>query len=150
MKNLMKAALTMTMAAMVFAVSGQPRQMDGRQRDGQPQQRERMTPEQMVTNQVDQMVKEFQLNDTQKAELKTLIENQQKARQANRKEGVKPSMEERKAQMEKMQNDFDAGVKKIMTADQYKKYQDKQAARKKQMEERMKNMQEKVAGTEKQ
>ncbi len=140
MKNLMKAAMVMAMAAMVFTVSGQPRQGEGQRQRPEQGERQRMTPEQMIDRQVEQMVKDYQLDDKQKGEVKALLEKQQKERQANRpKEGEKPNMEDRKAQFEKAQKDFDAELKKIMTADQYKKYEEKQAERKKQMEERMKN-----------
>ena len=140
MKNLMRAAMVMTMAAMVFTASAQPAD-GGRRASRQEQtQKERPTPEQMIDNQVNRMAQEYQLTDEQKSEVKALIEKQRKDQEANRpKDGQRPSMEERMAQMEKSQNEFNAGLKKIMTADQYKKYEEKQAERKKQMEERMKN-----------
>lgn len=136
----MRAAMVMTMAAMVFTASAQP---SGGERRGPRQgqtQRERPTPEQMIATQIDRMAKDYQLTDKQKGEVKALMEKQRKANEANRpKEGVKPSMEDRKTQMEKNQKEFNAELKKIMTADQYKKYEEKMAERKKQMEERMKN-----------
>lgn len=140
MKNLMKAAMVMTMAAMVFTASAQPAGGERRgPRQGQTQG-ERPTPEQMIANQVDQMAKDYQLTDKQKGEVKALMEKQRKAHEADRpKEGQRLSMEERMARMEKNQKEFNTELKKIMTADQYKKYEEKQAERKKQMEERMKN-----------
>ncbi len=142
MKNLMKAAMITAMAAMVFGVSAQPTNGGNRgPRQGQAQG-ERPTPEQMIDRQVDQMTKEYQLSDKQKGEVKALLEKQQKEYAANRpKDGERPSMEDRRAQMEKSQASFNAEMKKILTGEQYKQYEDKQAERRKQMEERMKNAQ---------
>ena len=65
---------------------------------------------------IEQMVTDLGLNETQAKEFKAVMEEMRPNRDAS---GERPSREE----MEKKRNEADAKLKKILTDEQYKKYQ---------------------------
>lgn len=116
---------------------------------GKFQDREKLAPEQKVEKQVEKMTTDLSLNDKQAAQIKALLtkesverESKRAEMQAKRAEGTKPSQEERAAMKEKMDekiNDHKAEMKKILTADQYAKWEKNMEQRKEKMQDRMKN-----------
>jgi protein CpxP len=108
------------------------------------EQKAPMTTEQKVESQVKRMTKEFNLNDKQVQEIKTIVakEVEMKAAakadmEARKASGVKLTKEEVKARKAKSQEDeiaMDANMKKILNADQYAKWAQKQQERKEKME----------------
>jgi len=114
MKRIFIVACMLTFALMVSAQGGQ----GGGQRQGGFQQ----TPEQRAARQ-EQMKKDLKLNDKQFADYKKLDEAYWKKVQAAREGGNV----DREA-MTKLRDEQTAAVKKILTADQFKKYEEIQAA----------------------
>ena len=110
MKKIFIVACMLTFALMVSAQGGQ----GGGQRQ--------MTPEQRAQR-LEQTKKDLNLNDKQFAEYKKIDEDYQKKVQAARQGGNF----DREA-MTKLREEQTAAVKKILTADQFKKYQELQAA----------------------
>lgn len=108
------------------------------------EQKAPMTTEQKVESQVKRMTKEFNLNDKQVQEIKTIVakEVEMKAAakadmEARKASGVKLPKEEVKARKAKSQEDeiaMDANMKKILNAEQYAKWAQKQQERKEKME----------------
>lgn len=97
--------------------------------------RERMTPEQQATRMVEFINKDVKLTDAQQKELKTWFTQSYKKRgeefQKNR--GNREAMME---MMKKSQTETDAQLKKVLTADQYKNYQEIQKKRMEEMRQR--------------
>ena len=69
-----------------------------------------------MSKRIEQMVTDLGLNETQAKEFKAVMEEMRSNRNAS---GERPSREE----MEKKRNEADAKLKKILTDEQYKKYQ---------------------------
>jgi Spy/CpxP family protein refolding chaperone len=69
-----------------------------------------------MAKRTEQMVTDLGLNETQAKEFKAVMEGM---RPGNNNPGERPSREE----MEKRRNEADAKIKKILTDEQYKKYQ---------------------------
>lgn len=97
----------------------------------QPGQRERMSPEQRVDNQLKEMTASLNLTEKQQGEVKALLVEQSKKREAQRAEmksahekGVQPTDEQR-ATMKKDRIDeqlaMKTKMKKILTEEQLKK-----------------------------
>lgn len=93
------------------------------QRQGQ-----RATPKEQAVRMVERMDKELKLTDKQKADLKTWYEAsfQKRSEAAKKGQGDKEAM--RKAMKENREN-ADAQLKKILTADQYKKHKENEEKR---------------------
>lgn len=101
---------------------------------------EKLTPEQRAEKQVEKMTKELSLNEAQAKQINALIVKGVSERDAKREEfkekrasGIKPTPEERdamKAEMIKKQEEMKSEMKKILTADQYAKWEEKKAERK--------------------
>lgn len=108
-----------------FAFSQQATKMD-KKVDFQAKQQERLA----------KMKTEYNLSDTQVAQIKTLQDKKMEARKADMKIEKSEKRQEMKAKMD--QNDQD--MKNILTSDQYKKWQDnkqqKMAERKEKMGDR--------------
>jgi periplasmic protein CpxP/Spy len=92
----------------------------------------KMSSEDRVEFQVKRMKKNLNLNETQSAQVTTLLTEQAKKREAKRaemqakKEAGKPSPEEReamKAKMQAEQNGLKEQMKKILTPEQYSKWE---------------------------
>jgi len=113
---------------------------------------DKLTPEQRTEKHLEKMTKDLSLNETQKNQIKELLvkgADERKAHQEERKErkanGVKPTVEEReafKAKMEEKRDFMNAEMKKILTPEQFVKWEEKKEDRKekvaKKMEERNK------------
>jgi Spy/CpxP family protein refolding chaperone len=69
-----------------------------------------------LSKRIEQMVTDLELNETQAKEFKAALEEMRPNRNTP---GERPSREE----MEKKRNEADAKIKKILTEEQYKKYQ---------------------------
>lgn len=102
------------------------------QQGGQREQREKMTPEQMATRTVERLNKEVTLTEKQQADLKKWYTTSY----TERNKAMEKNKDNRDAMRESMKKDreaTDAQLKKVLTAEQLKKYQDaekkRQAAR---------------------
>ena len=112
------------------------------------EKRERLTPEQKVELQIKKLKLDLDLNDKQTADIKKIVVEQVKKREAKRTEfdtkrakDIKPTPEEmfqNKSQMLDEQIAMKAEMKKILNAEQYEKWQKKQAERKEDRKEVMK------------
>ncbi len=113
-------------------------------------QRERLTPEQRVELQVKRMTLELDLNDKQQQEVKKLLTQKSKDREAKiaehktkREEREKLTSEERFAMQSNMldeQIEMKKEMKKILTAEQFEKYEAMQEQRKEKITKRSKNL----------
>lgn len=97
----------------------------------QPQRGERreFKPEEMATRQAEHMKAELSLDDEQYKSVYTLFlkrNEEMKKEFANRQEGQQVDREARRAEMIKKQEAMNAELKKILTAEQYTKYQEMQ------------------------
>lgn len=118
----------------------------------------RMTPQQRAEKMTERMVKEYSLNDTQKAQLlqlnlaqcekmdgrmsmhakKEMKKEMKKDGKKNRKEAPKMTQEERekmRAEMKAARENYNVQLQKIMTPDQYASYLKKQSEREQRMKE---------------
>ena len=112
------------------------------------ERKEKFTPEQRVDFQVKKMTKDLNLNDKQAEQVKALVAKEVEKREAKkaemeakRTEQTKPSKEEKEARRTEMkanQEAMKAEMKKILTAEQYTKWEQKQEERKEKMMERIK------------
>ena len=113
------------------------------------EKREQLTPEQQVELQVKRMKLELDLNDKQIVEVKKIMSKQIEKREAKKAElkakkaeGQKPTADERftlKNQMLDEQIAHKAEMKKILTADQFSKWEQNRDEAKSKMKSRMKN-----------
>lgn len=116
------------------------------------ERKEKLTPEQRADFQVKKMTKDLNLNDKQAEQVKVLVAKEVEKREvkraemeAKRAEQTKPSKEEmevRKTEMKASQEAMKAEMKKILTADQYTKWEQKLEERKDKMVERVKELKE--------
>lgn len=118
----------------------------------------RMTPQQRAEKMTERMVKEYSLNDTQKAQLlqlnlaqcekmdgrmsmhskKAMKKDMKKDVQKNKKEAPKMTQEERekmRVEMKAAKENYNVQLQKIMTPDQYASYLKKQSEREQRMKE---------------
>jgi len=112
------------------------------------ERKEKLQPEQKVEVQVNKLTKDLSLNEKQTAQVKELLTKENAERQAKKAEmdakradGQKPSPEERDAMKKKMEEkmaNHKAEMKKILTADQYSKWEQNLEAKKEKMKEKMK------------
>jgi protein CpxP len=108
---------------------------------------EKMTAEQKVELQVKKMKLDLDLNDKQTADIKKIVAEQVKKREAKRAEfeakrakDVKPTQEEmfqNKSQMLDEQIAMKSELKKVLNADQFSKWEKIQAEKKENMKDRM-------------
>lgn len=125
MKKIVFLATTLLMF-LAFTVSAQQPQKQGQG------QRERMTPEQQATRTVERMNKELTLTEKQQADLKKWYTDSYTQR-AKTMEKNKDNREAMRESMKKDRENTEAQLKKVLTADQFKKYQENE---KKRMENR--------------
>jgi len=114
---------------------------------------EKLTPEQQTELQVKRMTLELDLDAKQQKEIKAILLEQAKKREAKmaemkvkREKGEKPSADEKfemKSRMLDNQIENKAQMKKILKSEQYQKWEDKQSERKKNQSERVQNRMEK-------
>lgn len=105
--------------------------------------REQMTPEQQADRMVKRLNTELQLTEKQQAELKTWFTNsfQNKRNEFEKTKQERESMREKmQEQMKKDKEATNAELKKVLTADQYKKYQENEKKHEKARKERMDHM----------
>lgn len=118
----------------------------------------RMTPQERAEKMTERMVKEYSLNDTQKAQLlelnlaqcekmdgrmsmhakKEMKKEMKKDGKKSRKEAPKMTKEERekmRAEMKTARENYNVQLQKIMTPDQYASYLKKQSEREQRMKE---------------
>jgi Spy/CpxP family protein refolding chaperone len=108
------------------------------------EQKAQLTPEQRVESQVRRMTKDLTLNEKQVQDVRAIVAKEVSKREENKAEmearkaaGTKPSKEEMKARKAKFQEDevaMDANMKKILTPEQYAKWNQKIQERKEKME----------------
>lgn len=114
---------------------------------------EKLTPEQQTELQVKRMTLELDLDEKQQKEIKTILLEQAKKREAKmaemkakREKGKKPSADEKFEMKNKMldnQIENKAQMKKILKPEQFAKWEEKQSDRKKNQSERVQNRIEK-------
>ena len=115
MKKLLLAAVALMFSVSMFAQ--------------QPQRGERreFKPEEMATRMADGMKKELNLNDEQYKSVYNLYlkrGEEMKARRDKGQQGQQVSREARREEMKKNQETMNAELKKILTAEQYTKYEE--------------------------
>lgn len=125
MKTIIKSTLVCMMALMTIGLWAQ-----------RPQgERQQMTPEQRAKQRTEQLKKDLGLNETQEAEVYDLQLKLAKEMQTIRSNaGEQPDREKMRTEMEKFRAEESAGMKKILTEEQFEKWEKQQA-------ERMKNSQ---------
>lgn len=115
MKKLLLAAVALMFSVSMFAQ--------------QPQRGERreFKPEEMATRMADGMKKELNLNDEQYKSVYNLYlkrGEEMKARRDKGQQGQQVNREARREEMKKNQEAMNAELKKILTAEQYTKYEE--------------------------
>lgn len=100
--------------------------------------REKMTPEERAKKTVEQLNKDLTLTAKQQSDLETFYKTSYKKRQdmMSKNRDNRDAMRE---QMKKNQQENEAELKKVLTADQFKKHQANEEKRKKEMEARRAN-----------
>lgn len=129
-----------------FLTSAQEMKVQKGDRKARTENRETLTPEQQAELQVKKMTLELDLNAKQQAEIKKIALEQAKKREAKKTEwkaskedGKSLSKDEKfalKNQMLDNQIAHKAEMKKILTAEQYAKWESKQTERKDKMQNR--------------
>lgn len=122
------------------------------------ERKEKLTPEQRVDFQVKKMTKDLNLNDKQAEQVKALVSKEVEKREAKRAEmeakkaeQAKPTKEEMEAKMTEMkanQEAMKAEMKKILTDEQYTKWEQNREEKKEKLVERMKEKKKKRLETE--
>lgn len=117
------------------------------------QGRQKLTPEQQTELQVKKMTLDLDLDAKQQKEIKVILLEQAKKREAKmaemkvkREKGEKPSADEKFEMKNKMldnQIENKAQMKKILKPEQFKKWEEKQSERKKNQSEKVQNRMEK-------
>ena len=119
-------------------------------------EREKLSPEQRDQLQLKKMTMDLSLNETQKKEMGKLIAEQSSKREAamaerkaSKEKGVKLSADER-FKMQNQRLDEEASMKekiqKVLTADQFKKWEEMKKEKKEHMKDRMEKRTEKKSG----
>jgi len=138
MKNLFMVALMMVGMASFAQEKTAPLQ--------KREQTEKMTPEQRNAAKLKRMTEELGLNDKQQKEISVLISEQslkreaaQEQRAANKKNGVKPTADERlkmESQMLDEKKDMLSKLNNILTPEQYAKWDQINSERKDKMKDK--------------
>lgn len=127
---------SLLIAVAVIASYAQPPQGGGQGR--------RMDPEQMAKFQTDQMVEDLKLNDKQKTEVQAInVKYSKKMGEIFQAGGGQGNWEANRKKMDEMNTQKNAELKKVFTADQYKKYEELEKQR---QEERRKRMEQRQGG----
>lgn len=126
---------------------------EGKKQERQGADRERLSPEQRNQLQLKKMTLELNLNESQQKEIAKILEEQSAKRQAematfkaNKDKGVKPTAEERFAMKNKKLDEaiaVKAKVQKILTPEQFKKWEDMKKENRENMKERMEKRRDK-------
>ena len=120
---------------------------EGKKQERQGAERERLSPEQRNQLQLKKMTLDLNLNESQQKEIAKILEEQTSKRQAematfkaNKDKGVKPTAEERFAMKNKKLDEaiaVKAKVQKVLTPEQFKKWEDMKKENRENMKERM-------------
>lgn len=116
------------------------------EKEGRREGRDKLTPEQKVDFQVKKMTKDLGLNDKQVTEVRALVTKEVQKREEKRAEMKAVKEKERadiRANMEKEQAAVSADMKKILTPEQFAKWEKNRDERKEKMKERMMERREK-------
>lgn len=116
------------------------------EKDGKRAGREKLTTDQKVELQVKKMNKDLGLNDKQTEQVKALVTKEVQKREAKKAEMQKTKdkkIEEMKTQMEAEQASVSAEMKKILTPEQFTKWEKIRDERKAKMRERLQDRKEK-------
>jgi protein CpxP len=115
--------------------------------------RERLSPEQRNQLQLKKITLDLNLNESQQKEIAKILEEQSAKRQAematfkaNKEKGVKPTAEERFAMKNKKLDEaiaVKAKVQKVLTPEQFKKWEDIKKENRENMKERMEKRRDK-------
>ena len=115
--------------------------------------RERLSPEQRNQLQLKKITLDLNLNESQQKEIAKILEEQSAKRQAemaafkaNKDKGVKPTAEERFAMKNKKLDEaiaVKAKVQKVLTPEQFKKWEDMKKENRENMKERMEKRRDK-------
>lgn len=115
---------------------------------GDRQKGDKLTTEQRVEKHVNKLKTDLTLNDKQTAEVKALMtKNAAKndAKRADMKAQKEKERAEMKAKMEKEQTELNADMKKILTPEQYAKWEQQRAEKKAEMTQKFKGRRDKKA-----
>ena len=126
---------------------------EGKKQERQGTERERLSPEQRNQLQLKKMTLDLNLNESQQKEIAKILEEQSIKRQAematfkaNKDKGVKPTTEERFAMKNKKLDEAIAvktKVQKVLTPEQFKKWEDMKKENRENMKERMEKRRDK-------
>lgn len=126
---------------------------EGKKQERQGAERERLSPEQRNQLQLKKMTLDLNLNESQQKEIAKILEEQSAKRQAematfkaNKDKGVKPTAEERFAMKNKKLDEaiaVKAKVQKVLTPEQFKKWEDMKKENRENMKERMEKRRDK-------
>ncbi len=95
-----------------------------------------MSSEERIAHKVEQLTKELNLTEKQQVALKSVLEKEaakSKEQMAKNREAIAESREQMAAERQKRKEETDKQVKKILTAEQQKAYDDIQAKRQSEM-----------------
>ena len=109
-------------------------------------EREKLTPEQKVDSQVKRLTNDLDLNEKQAKEVRNLVAKQVENREGKRVETKEIKTQKRaemKAQMETEQAAVSSEMKKILTPEQFAKWEKIREERKEKMKEKMAERREK-------
>lgn len=140
-------AIALVISSLSFAQEGRGR---GKERG------EKLTPEQQSELQVKKMTLDLDLNEKQQKEIKAILLEQAQKREAkiaefkgNKEKGEKPSADEKfemKSKMLDEQIEMKAKMKKILTPEQYKEWEENHEKRSEMRSEKMEKMKQKRKG----
>ena len=126
---------------------------EGKKQERQGAERERLSPEQRNQLQLKKMTLDLNLNESQQKEIAKILEEQSAKRQAematfkaNKDKGVKPTAEERFAMKNRKLDEaiaVKAKVQKVLTPEQFKKWEDMKKENRENMKERMEKRRDK-------
>ena len=131
-------AIALVISSLSFAQEGRERERG-----------EKLTPEQQSELQVKKMTLDLDLNEKQQKEIKAILLEQAQKREAKIAEGEKPSADEKfemKSKMLDEQIEMKAKMKKILTPEQYKEWEENHEKRSEMRSEKMEKMKQKRKG----
>jgi hypothetical protein len=142
----MKKLIVTAVLLVGFLTFAQEKGVQKGERKAKMENRESMTPEQQAEIQTKRMTLDLDLNTKQQADVKKIVLEQAKKREAkkaewkaNKEAGKSLTKDEKFAMKNQMLDEqiaTKAEMKKILTADQYAKWETKQANRKDKMQDR--------------
>ena len=142
----MKKLVVTAILLVGFLTFAQEKSVEKGERKARMEKRESLTPDQQAELQVKRMTLDLDLNTKQQADVKKIVLEQTKKREAKKAEwkankdaGKSLSKDEKFAMKNQMLDEqiaMKAEMKKILTADQFAKWEEKQAERKDKMQDR--------------